>query len=72
MKTKLMAFLATVDPQRAKPFYEEVLGLSLLSDDPFALSFDAGGILLQIVRVQKFDANTTPSLSIGRPLNSVA
>jgi catechol 2,3-dioxygenase-like lactoylglutathione lyase family enzyme len=50
---QLVAFVATADPARAQRFYEGVLGLPLISDDPFALIFDAQGTLL---RVQKVDA----------------
>ena len=49
---KLMAFVATRDPARSKAFYGGVLGLSLISEDGFAVVFDANGTLLrvQIVR----------------------
>jgi catechol 2,3-dioxygenase-like lactoylglutathione lyase family enzyme len=47
---KLIAFVASNDTERAKPFYRDVLGLPLLEDTPFALVFDAAGITL---RVQK-------------------
>jgi catechol 2,3-dioxygenase-like lactoylglutathione lyase family enzyme len=36
----LTAFLATTDATRSKMFYQDVLGLRLLADDPFALAFD--------------------------------
>jgi catechol 2,3-dioxygenase-like lactoylglutathione lyase family enzyme len=49
-KSKLVAFVASSDPEAAQRFYGEVLGLPLLSDEPFALMFDANGTLL---RVQK-------------------
>ena len=41
---KLMAFVATNDGERVKPFYRDVLGLPLLEDSPFALVFDAYGV----------------------------
>jgi catechol 2,3-dioxygenase-like lactoylglutathione lyase family enzyme len=47
----LIAFVATLDPERARAFYGDVLGLSLESDDGFALVFDANGIMLRVVRV---------------------
>ena len=50
---QLVAFVATSDAARARGFYEDVLGLPLISDDPFALIFDAHGTLL---RVQNVDA----------------
>ena len=50
-KQTLVAFLATTDSARARTFYEETLGLSLISDDPFALVFDAHGTSLRIQKV---------------------
>src|SRR5260370_40063138 len=40
---RVIAFTATKDPARAKAFYENTLSLKLISDDPFALVFDANG-----------------------------
>jgi catechol 2,3-dioxygenase-like lactoylglutathione lyase family enzyme len=48
----IMAFVATAQPERARAFYGEVLGLPLLSDGPWALVFDVHGTPL---RVQKTD-----------------
>jgi catechol 2,3-dioxygenase-like lactoylglutathione lyase family enzyme len=53
----LMAFVATANPERAKRFYAETLGLPLLADEPYALVFDCNGITL---RVQKTDAVAPP------------
>lgn len=47
---QLMAFVATADAERALAFYKDVLGLTLESENPFALVFAAGGTT---VRVQK-------------------
>jgi len=52
---KLVAFVATRDRDRAKLFYRDVLGLRLLSEDEFALVFDAAGTMLRITRVQEFE-----------------
>lgn len=46
----LVAFVATINADRARLFYEGVLGLRLVADEPFALVFDAHGTTL---RVQK-------------------
>jgi catechol 2,3-dioxygenase-like lactoylglutathione lyase family enzyme len=49
---KLMAFAAVTDPARARVFYEEVLGLTLVEDEaPFALVFDANGTMLRVTPV---------------------
>lgn len=45
---KLVAFVATRDPVRAKAFYGDTLGLRLISEDQFALMFDAHGTVLRV------------------------
>lgn len=53
---KLVAFIATCDPARAKVFYRDTLGLRLVSEDKFALVFDAAGTMLRIATVQEVAA----------------
>ena len=48
---KLKAFVPTVKPNEAKLFYKDILGLKLLSQDNFALEFDANGTLLRVTIV---------------------
>jgi len=48
-----MAFVATRDPGRAKAFYKDTLGLRFVSQDPFAVVFDANGIMLRVAILQK-------------------
>ena len=48
---KLVAFVATRDFGPAKEFYRDTLGLRLVSEEQFALVFDAGGTMLRIARV---------------------
>src|SRR5260370_38800474 len=50
---KIMAFVATCDPSRAKAFYEDTLGLRFVSEDPYAVVFDANGIMLRVAIVQE-------------------
>lgn len=38
-----VSFILTADRIRAKPFYAGVLGLRILSEDDFAVTFDLGG-----------------------------
>ena len=49
----LIAFLATTDAARARAFYEGVLGLSFVSDDDFAVVYDAQGIELRLQKVRE-------------------
>jgi catechol 2,3-dioxygenase-like lactoylglutathione lyase family enzyme len=49
-----LAFLPTIDTDRARRFYIETLGLTFLSEDPFALVVRAGSIDLRIVRMDSF------------------
>jgi catechol 2,3-dioxygenase-like lactoylglutathione lyase family enzyme len=53
---ELVAFVATRDPSRAKKFYRDTLGLPLVSEDEFALVFDATGTMLRVTRVQEVAA----------------
>jgi catechol 2,3-dioxygenase-like lactoylglutathione lyase family enzyme len=49
----IIAFVATTAPARAKEFYAETLGLRLVSEDGFALTFDAGGTMLRVATVKE-------------------
>jgi catechol 2,3-dioxygenase-like lactoylglutathione lyase family enzyme len=46
--SKVVAFVATRDAARAKAFYGGVLGLRLISEDGFAVVFDANGTTLRV------------------------
>ncbi len=50
----LIAFLTTREPTWARDFYEHVLGLRFVADEPQALVFDANGTMLRIAKVQHF------------------
>ena len=47
----IIAFVPTRDRKKARPFYEKTLGLSFVSDDQFALVFEANGVLVRVVDV---------------------
>jgi catechol 2,3-dioxygenase-like lactoylglutathione lyase family enzyme len=51
--SKLVAFVPTIDPARARAFYEGVLGLRLVEESPFALVFDAAGTMLRVTTVRE-------------------
>jgi catechol 2,3-dioxygenase-like lactoylglutathione lyase family enzyme len=48
---KIIAFAPTLDANKARAFYEGVLGLRILSQDNFALALDANGIMLRVANV---------------------
>src|SRR6516164_8825255 len=54
--SKLVAFVGVRDAKRAKAFYRETLGLKLVSEDEFALVFDAAGTMLRVTTVQEVAA----------------
>jgi catechol 2,3-dioxygenase-like lactoylglutathione lyase family enzyme len=48
-KYNIIGFVTIVDVERAKSFYRDTLGLRLVSEEPpFALVFDANGIMLRL------------------------
>lgn len=51
----LVAFVATTDAERARRFYEETLGLTLVERTPFALVFEARGTELRVTLVERLD-----------------
>jgi len=57
----LVAFAATARPNVARDFYKKTLGLRLVTDDQFALAFDANGTQL---RIQKVDKVSPPGFTV--------
>ena len=51
--SKIVAFAATKNSVNSRNFYENVLGLKILSDDMFAIVFDANGTMLRIQKVHE-------------------
>lgn len=69
MTTRAIAFVATSQPERALPFYRDVLGLRLVEDSPFAIVFDAFGTVL---RVQKAETVViAPYTSFGLDVDDI-
>jgi predicted enzyme related to lactoylglutathione lyase len=50
----IVAFVPITDSERAKAFYEEVLGLKFIKDDGFATVMDANGIKVRMAKVPDF------------------
>src|SRR3982751_5218448 len=51
---RMVGFVTTTNPERAKAFYGDTLGFRFIEDDGFALSFDAHGTLLRVAKAQTF------------------
>jgi len=51
---KLIAFLPTTDYKRARSFYEGILGLEYVSEDPFALVLRSDGNMIRVGRLESF------------------
>ncbi|HEV3233322.1 MAG TPA: VOC family protein, partial [Candidatus Dormibacteraeota bacterium] len=47
----LVAFVATIDFNRARAFYGDVLGLPLVDENPFALVYQAQNARLRVTQV---------------------
>jgi len=60
----IVAFVNIRDPERAKPFYRDVLGLRLMGEElPYALVFDANGTMLRLAI--NADARPIPGTVLG-------
>jgi catechol 2,3-dioxygenase-like lactoylglutathione lyase family enzyme len=51
----VVAFVPTRNPQRARAFYEHTLGLEFVSEDPFALVFNANGVTVRVADVSSIE-----------------
>ena len=52
--TKMVGFVITTTPEKAKAFYSGTLGFRFLKDDGFALVFDANGTMLRAAKLKEF------------------
>jgi catechol 2,3-dioxygenase-like lactoylglutathione lyase family enzyme len=59
----IIGFIATSDPDRAKKFYRDTLGLPLVSEElPFGLVFDAHGTMLRVAVVKEVSPRSYTAL----------
>ena len=65
----VMAFVATMQSDKARAFYCDVLGLSFEEDSPFALVVKAANATLRIQKVQSFQP--LPFTSLGWIVNDI-
>ena len=61
--SRLMAFVATKDPAKARSFYENTLGLRVIADEPFAIVLDANGTMLRVQKVR--EVTPAPHTALG-------
>jgi catechol 2,3-dioxygenase-like lactoylglutathione lyase family enzyme len=47
----IVAFVPSRNPTKARAFYEGVLGLRFVSEDSFAVVFDANGVMIRVANV---------------------
>ena len=59
-----IAFVPTRDPPRARAFYRDILGLRFVSQDDFALVFDANGTTLRIANVSAVPGHRAAQFTI--------
>ena len=67
---KIVAFAPITDVARARAFYVDVLGLTVLEDTPFALVCDAGGTTVRITPVGELSPQ--PFTVLGWAVDDVA
>lgn len=65
----VIAFTATADAARARNFYEQLLGLRLLADEPFAVVFDVNGVTLRVQKVQ--EVRPVPYTALGWAVSDI-
>ena len=51
---KIVAFVPIKDSEKARSFYEGVVGLRFVKDDGFALVFEANGIMVRAAQMKDF------------------
>jgi catechol 2,3-dioxygenase-like lactoylglutathione lyase family enzyme len=51
---KIIAFVPIRNSKRSRSFYEGVLGLRFLNDDPFAMLMDSNGVRVRLAKVPVF------------------
>jgi len=68
--TNIIAFVPTRDSEKARAFYEGVLGLRFVKDDGFAMVLDANGIMIRVAKVGK-DFAPAPFTILGWQVSSI-
>jgi catechol 2,3-dioxygenase-like lactoylglutathione lyase family enzyme len=66
---KPILFLATTNPKKSRTYYESVLGLTFVVDEPPALVFQVGDSMLRIQKVERVHA--APYTALGWAVSDI-
>jgi catechol 2,3-dioxygenase-like lactoylglutathione lyase family enzyme len=66
---KPILFLATMNAERSRSFYERVLGLEFVADEPPALVFNVGYCVLRIQKVENI--HVAPYTALGWAVSDI-
>lgn len=66
---RIIAFTATTQPERAKAFYRDRLGLTLVEESQYALVFEAGTTMLRVQIVGDFEPH--PFTALGWDVSDI-
>jgi catechol 2,3-dioxygenase-like lactoylglutathione lyase family enzyme len=61
---KIVAFVPTRSPVRARQFYEKTLGLNFIADDKFALVFESNGVMIRVVDISGIPDYKPPPFTV--------
>jgi catechol 2,3-dioxygenase-like lactoylglutathione lyase family enzyme len=68
--TRVMCFVGTSAPDKARSFYRDTLGLELVGEDGFALTFETHGATLRVTTVAK--VTVAPYTVLGWQVGDIA
>ena len=68
--TNIVAFVPTRDAEKARAFYEGVLGLRFVKDDGLAMVLDANGIMIRVAKVGQ-DFTPAPFTILGWQVSEI-
>ena len=66
---KPVLFLATANAKRSREFYEGKLGLTFVADEPVALVFRVGRVMLRIQKVER--VHNAPYTALGWAVSNI-
>jgi|SRR5215469_9092282 len=67
--SRIVAFVATTDSEKARAFYQGILGLNLIAEDQFAIVFDVNGVELRVQKVRRLTPH--PHTQLGWSVASI-